>query len=206
LLRVWNEVDTGEKLSLAREPCKNGLIELFYLLVHAEKNDTLREELIRVVRNMDARIDDVNEGINGVLYTMKVIWESDVEGIISVLAMAHFQLPLCKVGLFFNVGVKVHILMKVKNCNMPPEDRPLHTGSYNLSLGTLEDDQQDLLKVPTKDNSKTTKGLVRVAQIFKEAINCLHDVTMLHGCLIPYDQVSLMNQISQLGVFRDGVE
>jgi hypothetical protein len=163
LLRVWNEVNTGEKLSLAREPCKNGLIELFHLLVHTGKNDVLREELIRVVRNVDARVDSVNKGINGVLCTMKVIWKSNVEGIISVLAMAHFQLPLCKVGLFFNVGVKVHILMKVKNCDMPPEDGPLHTGSYNLSPGTLEDDRQDLLKVSTKDNSKTTKGLVRVA-------------------------------------------
>src|SRR5882757_1214068 len=117
--------------------------------------------------------------------------------------MPHFQLPPCKVGLFFNLGVETHVLIKLKNCDLSPQNGLLHTGSYNLSSRTLENDWQDLLKVSTKDNSKTTKGLVRVAQILKGTMHCLHNVTMLHGCLIPYDQVSLTDQSSQLGVFRD---
>jgi hypothetical protein len=96
--------------------------------------------------------------------------------------------------------------MKAKNYDMAPKVRPLHTGTHNLSPGTLEDDWQNLLKVPTKDNSETTKGSEIVAQIPERAIHCLHDVFMLHGCLIPNDQVSTTNQISQLGGFGDVAE
>jgi hypothetical protein len=115
-----------------------------------------------MARDMNVRIDDVKKGVHSVFWTVEVIWKSDVAGIISVLTMAHFKLPPCKVGLLFKIGVETHVLMKVKNCDVPPKDRPLYTGSHNLSPGTLKDDWQDLLKVPTKDNSETTKGLVRV--------------------------------------------
>ena len=37
-------------------------------------------------------------------------------------------------------------------------------------------------------------------QVPEGAIHCLHDVAMLHGSLIPNDQVSLGNQPCQLGV------
>src|SRR6266576_6125459 len=138
-----------------------------------------------MARGVDIRINDVKERIYSVLWAVKVIWKSDVAGIISVLTMAHFQLPLCKVGLLFKINVKMHVLMKVKNCNVPSKNGPLHTGSYNLSPRTLKDNWQDLLKVSTKDNSKSTKGPVRVMQISKRTIHCLHNVSMLHGCLIP---------------------
>jgi len=157
-----------------------------------------------MVGNVDARIDGINEGVNRVLCTAKVIWERDVEQVISVFAMSHFQLPPGKVGLFFNLDIKTHVLVKLKDRDVWPKDRFDHTGPYNLSSGTLENDWQDLLKVSTKDNSKTTKGLVRVAQIPKGAIHCLHNMTVLHGCLIPYDQVSVKDQGSKWGVFGDG--
>jgi len=75
-----------------------------------------------------------------------------------------------------------------------------------LRSGTLENDRQDLLKVTTKDNGKTTKGLVRIVQIFERVVNSLHDVMMQHGCFIPNDQVSLTDQRSQRGVFGDGAK
>jgi len=89
---------------------------------------------------------------------------------------------------------------------MPPKGGFAHTGSYNLCSRTLKNNWQDLLKVFTKDNSKATKGPVRVAQIPKGAINCLHNMSVLHGCLIPNDQVSLIDQSSQLGVYVDGAK
>jgi hypothetical protein len=104
------------------------------------------------------------------------------------------------------MGVEAHILTKVKNSKVPPEDGTLQAGSHNLSPGTLEHDWQYLLKVTTKDNRKATKGSVRVTQIPKGAINCLHVVTMHHGCLIPNDQVSVTDQSSEVGVFGDGAE
>ena len=82
----------------------------------------------------------------------------------------------------------------------------MHTGSHNLSSGTLENDWQDLLKVPPKDNGKATKGPIRVVQISKRVINSLHNVMMLHGCFIPNDQVSMRDQSSQGGIFGDGAK
>src|SRR5713101_1934155 len=188
LLRGWNKVNTVKHLSSTRKLGKNRLIELIDLLVDAGKNDALREVLIRSKGNVNVRIDDVNERIHRVFCT------------------ANLQLPPCKVGLFFKISVKTHVLTKVKNCDLPPKDGFFYAGPYNLRSGTLENDRQDLLKVTTKDNGKTTKGLVRIAQIFERAVNSLHDVTMQHGCFIPNDQVSLTDQSSQRGVFGDGAK
>ena len=93
-----------------------------------------------MARDVDVRIDDVKKEVYSVLWAVKVIWKNDVAGIISVLTMAHFQLPPCKVGLFYNLGVETHVLMKVKNCNVPPKDEPLHTDTHNLSPETLKND------------------------------------------------------------------
>ena len=57
-----------------------------------------------------------------------------------MLAMANLKLPLCKVGLCFNIGIETHILVKVKNCDIPPKEGSLHTGAYHLSSTTLKDD------------------------------------------------------------------
>jgi hypothetical protein len=94
--------------------------------------------------------------------------------------MAHLKLPPCKVGLSFNMGILLHVLMKPKNCDEPPQHRSLQTGTHNLSSETLENDRQDLLKIPTKNNDKTTKGLIRVTQISKSAIHYLYNVLMLN--------------------------
>jgi hypothetical protein len=51
-----------------------------------------------------------------------VVREKDVAGIISVFTMANLQLPTCKVGLLFKKGVKTHVLMKLRNCDVPPQD------------------------------------------------------------------------------------
>src|SRR6266852_2810731 len=182
LLRGRNKVHTVKDLSRARKLGKNRLIESINLLVNAGKDDALREVLIRMTGSVN------------------------VAGIISMFTMANLQLPSCKVGLFFNMSVKAHVLMKLKNCDIPPQDGFSYAGTDNLRSGTLDNDRQDLLKVATKYHGKTTKGLVRITQIPKRAINCLHDVTMLHGCLIPNDQVSLTDQSSQRGVFGDEAE
>src|SRR5258707_15236839 len=56
LLRGWNKVNTVKHLSSTRKLGKNRLIELIDLLIDAEKNDTLREVLIRLTRNLNVRI------------------------------------------------------------------------------------------------------------------------------------------------------
>ena len=123
-----------------------------------------------------------------------------------MFTMANLQLPPCKVGLSFNLGVETHVLMKLKNSDVSPQTGTLHAGTNNLSPGTLENDRQDLLKVTTKNDSKATKRLVRVPQVPKRAIHSLHDVAVLHGGLIPYDQVSVTDQGSKLGVLGDVAE
>ena len=85
----------------------------------------LREELIRIVGNVNARIDGVNEGIHSVLYIAKVVGKKDVaviNGMITNFIMSNLQLPSCKVGLFFNMSVELHVLMKMKNCDVLPKD------------------------------------------------------------------------------------
>src|SRR5712672_1323708 len=130
---------TDTESAVASDPAVTH-IELIHLLVHAGENDTLREVLIRMVGNVDARIDGINEEVNRVLCTAKVIWKRDVEQVISVLAMSHFQLPPGKVGLFFNLDIKTYVLVKLKDRDVWPKDRFDHTGPYNLSSGTLEND------------------------------------------------------------------
>jgi hypothetical protein len=78
----------------------------------------------------------------------------------------------------------MHILAKVKNCKEVSKEISLHAGFDNLSPGTLNDNRKDLLKVPTKNNKKTTKWLVKVPQVFEGAIDSLYDMLVLHGCLI----------------------
>src|SRR6267154_3570028 len=90
LLRGWKEVNTGKELCWTREPCKNCLIELIHLLVHARENDALREVLIRMVGDVDARINGVNERVNSVLCTAELIWKRDVARVICMFPMAHF--------------------------------------------------------------------------------------------------------------------
>ena len=149
-----------------------------------------------MVGNVDSRIDGVNKGVHSVFCTAEVIWKLDValiNGVIPNLSMSNLQLLSCKVGLFFNISVKLHVLLKVKNCNVALEDGPLYTGSHNLSSGTLENHWQDLLKVPSKNNGKSTKRPVTVVQVSKRAINSLYDMVMLHGCFIPNNQVSIID-------------
>jgi hypothetical protein len=90
--------------------------------------------------------------------------------------------------------------MKVKKFDMVPQEGPFDAGSHNCSSGTFKNDWEDLLKVSTKNNSNTTKGLIRATQVLKGLMNCLYNMTMLHGCLIPYNQVCLTDQIRQVSV------
>src|SRR5712691_1420972 len=151
LLRGRNEVHTVKNLSRARKLGKNRLIELINLLVNVRKDDALREVLIRMTGNVNARVDGVNEGIHRVFCIVKVVRKGDVARIVSVFATVNLQLPPCKVGLFFKIGVKTHVLMKVKDCDLPSKDGISYNSLHNLSSGTLENDRQDLLKVATKD-------------------------------------------------------
>src|SRR6266849_2445034 len=114
-----------------------------------------------MMRGVDIRIDGINEGGSSVLSALELIWQRNVVGLISMLAMANLKLPLC------NIDNETHVLMKVKNCNVSPQKGSLHAGTDNLILTTLKDNWQDLLEVPTKDNGNTTKRPVRVAQILK---------------------------------------
>ena len=155
-----------------------------------------------MVGSVNVRIDGVNERGNGVLRTSKLMRECDVAILICMQALPHLKLPPCKVGLRFHSSVQAHVQVKVKDSDRPPQERPLHAGSHNLWPGTLEDNRKDLLKVSTKDNAKTTKWLVlTVPQIFKSGVNCPHNVLVLHGCLIPDDQVSFANQLCQVRLF-----
>jgi len=43
-----------------------------------------------MARHVNVRIDGVNEGVNSVFCTAKVIWKGDVARIISVFALPHF--------------------------------------------------------------------------------------------------------------------
>src|SRR5882672_10275450 len=119
-------------------------------------------------------------------------------------ALANLQLPSCKVALSLYGNVESHVLVKIKDFNRSPEERALDARCYSLASGTLDDNRQDLPKVPTKDNTKATKGLFRVVKdVSESAIHCLHIVTMLHSGLIPNEQVSNKNQHCQLRAFRD---
>src|SRR5258708_8396418 len=122
-----------------------------------------------------------------------MVWKRNVASFICMFPMAHLELPLCKGCFSFNSSVKAHILIKLKNCNLPPWDRSLHTGPHNLSSRTLEDNRQNLLEVTTKHYGNTTKGPIRVTPVPEGAIHCFHDVVVLHRSLIPNDQVSLAN-------------
>jgi hypothetical protein len=78
-----------------------------------------------MVGNVNARIDGVNKGIHSVLYIAKVVGKEDVaviNGMITNFIMSNLQLPFCKVGLFFNMSVELHVLMKMKNCDVLPKD------------------------------------------------------------------------------------
>jgi hypothetical protein len=58
--------------------------------------------MIRRMRQVtNPRINRVNQGFNSVVGTMKVRRKSDVCILISVLSMAHLQLPFCKVSLLW---------------------------------------------------------------------------------------------------------
>ncbi len=83
----------------------------------------LRNELIRIRTKMDIGIDGVNERINRVDCTVKVMRKGDIEGVISVFPFSNFQLLACKVGLLFKVSVEPHVLVKVKNSDVPPSGK-----------------------------------------------------------------------------------
>jgi hypothetical protein len=140
LLKDWNEICTVEGLRRARKPVKNNFVQGSDILIHGRKNDALWEILIGKFRSVDIRIDGINEGGNSILSTLELIWQRNIKGLISILAMANFKLPLCKVGLFFNIGIEIHVLMKVKNCNICPQVRSLYIGTNHLSLRTLKND------------------------------------------------------------------
>ena len=74
----------------------------------------------------------------------------------------------------------------------------MHAGIDNIRPGTLDDNRKDLLKVSTKDNKKATKGSIGIANVLEGAVDGLMDVIMLHRCFIPYDQIGVANEISQL--------
>jgi len=48
-------------------------------------------------------------------------------------ALAHIQLPPCKVSLRLDVSVEVHVVLQVKNSDGVPQDRALYTGTHDLS-------------------------------------------------------------------------
>ena len=81
----------------------------------------------------DARIDRIYQRIYSVFSALKVGWQRNIGLLICMLALAHLQLPPCKVCLSLNVGVETHILVEMKDSNVIPENRVLYTGTYNLS-------------------------------------------------------------------------
>src|SRR6266446_8825560 len=109
MLRGWDGISTGKDLGVTREPLKNGLVESIDIFIFTGEDDALREVLVSRIGSLNVGIDGVNERGNSVFSTSKVVRKSDVAQIICVLAMAHLQLPPCKVGLCFNVGIVIDL-------------------------------------------------------------------------------------------------
>ena len=88
--------------------------------------------------------------------------------------------------------------MKMQNLHRRPKQGVLHTGIDHIWLESLDDKRKDLLKVSTKDNRKATKGSIGIVNVLEDVVDSLMDVMMLHRCFIPYNQISVVNEISQL--------
>jgi len=139
-----------------------------------------------------------------VLFTLEGAWESNVPSLICVHALTNLKLPSCKVPLGLYNSVESHVLVKMKDIDGSPKEGALDAGCYSLASRTLDDNWQDLSKVPTKDDSQATKRLYRVIEDVSEStIHCLHIMAMLHWGLIPDDHVSHSDQLCQLRGFRD---
>src|SRR5260370_7435470 len=105
LLRLRKEVHTGKELNSTRKLGKNRLIKLLYPFVHAGKDNVLRQQLISMGTKMDIRINAVNERINTLVCTVKVMRKGDIEGVIIVLPFSNFQFPASNVSLLFTLTV-----------------------------------------------------------------------------------------------------
>ena len=106
LLRGWNEVCTGKDLGVTWKLVKSDPVKSIDIFIFTGEDDALREVLIRKIGGLNVGIDGINERGNSVFSTPEVVRKSDVAQLICVLAMAHLQLPPCKVGLCFNVVLR----------------------------------------------------------------------------------------------------
>jgi hypothetical protein len=87
------------------------------------------------VASADPRVDGVNETVNSVLPALHMIWQRNNAALRrSVLALAHFQLPLCKLPLSCNLCVQAHILMKLNHSDRPPQHGVLDAGTHSLAF------------------------------------------------------------------------
>src|ERR1700723_136903 len=106
--------------------------------------------------------------------------------------LSNLQLPLCKVALLKILCVQTHVDFKMKDLDVLPENRALERSTNNLRSRTLFNDRQDLVKVASKNHRNTTKGFIRLQNIFQSAVVSFMEMTMLHECLIPNDQSSVL--------------
>src|SRR6202023_478730 len=141
-------------------------------------------------------VDVVDESGKGIVRKLKAGGKVDCSICSGVTTVTDIQLPLSKGTFLVQTNVEAHVLLEMQNGDRRPKMGALHAGIDNVWPGSLDDDRKDLLKVSTKDNRKATKGSIGVANIPEGAVDSLMKVTMLHGCLIPNDQISIANEIS----------
>src|ERR1700724_210128 len=203
LARVWvvveQRVGTVECGLFSRKAVENVLVDFVDIAVAAGENGTTGEVLtIRKWVLINARIDVVDESGKGIFRQLKVEGKLDCPICCSVMTMTNIQPPLSKGMFFVQTDIEAHVLCEMQNLDRRPQSGALHAGIHNIWAGSLDDDRKDLLKVATKDNTKAAKGSIGVANVPEGAVDSLMKVTMLHGCLIPNDQISIANEISDI--------
>src|ERR1700724_93297 len=203
LARVWvvveQRIGTVGCGLFSWKAVENVLVDFVDITVAAGENGTTGEVLtVRKWMLINAGIDVVDESGKGIFGQLKVEGKLDCSICSSVTTMTDIQLPLSKGTFFIQTDIEAHVLCEMQNLDRRPQSGALHAGIDYIWAGSLDDDRKDLLKLATKDNRKAAKGSIGVANIPEGAVDSLMKVTMLHGCLIPNDQISIANEISDI--------
>ncbi len=86
--------------------------------------------------------------------------------------MPNIQLPLWKFSLLFICCIKLHILCEFENLNGLPKSRALYRDSNDLNPISFDDNRKYLLKVSSKDNTQTSKWMIRALNI-RSTASCI---------------------------------
>ena len=98
----------------------------------------------------------------------------------------------------FRGPFKTLIVSQVIEVDMSPDSTSSDGSCYCLLPCTPRDDWQSLSEVTTKQHCDSSKGTEDLFKISQSAVDCICSVLMLHRNLIPYDDVSLFQELVQL--------